>query len=219
MKKKITGPERRYLPFEQEMRAVGEDGSMIIEGYPIVYNVYADLWGFREIIRPGAATEVLKKADELVLWDHESSKPMARRKNKTLEVQEDDHWVSIRADVSKTVWGRDGYEAVQNKVTDKMSFAFTVDEEGEKWRTDTVGGKKVLTREIIAFSGLFDYSPVSYPAYKKTSVDARSRKLALQHKPEPAAAGEGGAAAPVEVVEGQNRIAQERIEKSYYLKE
>jgi len=45
MKKKITGPERRYLPFTQEMRVIDEDEKMIIEGYPIVYDVYADIWG------------------------------------------------------------------------------------------------------------------------------------------------------------------------------
>ena len=116
----MTNTERRYLPFGQEMRAVDEDGKMIIEGYPIVYDVYADIWGFREIIRPGAATKALKTANELVLWDHESSKPMARRKNGTLEVKEDDHGVFIRADVSGTRWGRDGYESVKNGITEEM---------------------------------------------------------------------------------------------------
>ena len=211
--KSLDGPERRYLPFAQEMRALEEeDGKMIIEGYPIVYNVYADIWGFREIIRKGAATKVLETADEIVLWDHESSKPMARRSNKTLEVKEDDHGVHIRADVSKTVWGRNGYESVKNKVTDKMSFAFTVGD-GDKWHTDKVGDKKVLTREIIEFAHLYDYSPVSYPAYKQTSVNARSKKLAFYHRPDPATVGEGGATAPQDVVEAGIEIAQTRVKR------
>ncbi|HET6456947.1 MAG TPA: HK97 family phage prohead protease, partial [Armatimonadota bacterium] len=104
--------ERRIVPFEGQMRASGDDGSMIIEGYAIVYEKYAPLWGFREIIRPGAATEALKRSDELVLWDHESSQPMARRSAGTLEVSEDEKGVFIKADVSKTRWGRDGYEAI-----------------------------------------------------------------------------------------------------------
>lgn len=169
-------PERRYMPFSQEMRVVEEEGKMIIEGYPIVYNVYAPIWNFREIIRRGAATEALKTADEIVLWDHESSKPMARRSNGTLKVKEDDHGVFIRADVSKTVWGRDGYEAIKNKVINKMSFAFDVDSDGEKWHTDGIEGVKVSTREIIEFAHLYDYSPVSYPVYKQTTVNARGAR-------------------------------------------
>jgi len=207
--KSLDGPERRYLPFAQEMRAVDEDGKMIIEGYPIVYEVYAPIWGFREIIRKGAATKALKEADELVLWDHESSQPMARRSAGTLEVKEDDHGVFIRADVSKTVWGRNGYESIKNKVTDRMSFAFDVKD--DDWHTDEVEGVKIHTREIIEFANLYDYSPVSYPAYKQTSIDARELKLALRHRPEPEASGdEAGAAAQEVRKEARANIEQRR---------
>ena len=120
---------------------------------------------------------------------------MARRSNGTLEVKEDDRGVFIRADVSKTIWGRNGYEAIKNKVIDKMSFAFDVDPDGEKWRIDEVEGVKIETREIIQFDHIYDYSPVSYPAYKQTIVDARSKELALRNKPDLGALGEAGAAA------------------------
>jgi len=208
--KGLDEPERRYLPFGQEMRAVEEDGKMIIEGYAMVYNVYAPIWWFREIIRPGAATEALKTADEFVLWDHESSQPMARRSNDSLEVKEDDHGVHIRADVSKTFWGRNGYESVKNKVTDKMSFCFDLYREGEKWHTDEVEGVKIETREIIEFAHLYDYSPVSYPAYKQTSLDARGRVIALSHRPDLEASSEGGAAAPQEVIAEWRALIEQR---------
>jgi len=76
------------------------------------------------------------------------------------------------------------------------------------WHTDEVEGAKIQTREVIEFAGLYDYSPVSYPAYKQTNVDARSRKLAFQHRPVPEA--------PEEVVGASNEIAQERIKRSLY---
>ncbi|HUT87826.1 MAG TPA: HK97 family phage prohead protease, partial [Candidatus Heimdallarchaeota archaeon] len=160
------GAERRFRAFDGEMRAVeSDDGAMIIEGYPIVYETYADLWGFREIIRKGAATEALKRSDELVLWDHESSQPMARRGAGTLEVTENDHGVFIRADVSKTKWGRDGYEAIAAGVINRMSFAFSV--EKDKWTIeDDEDEERVETREVLSFDQLYDYSPVSYPAYE-----------------------------------------------------
>lgn len=181
--------ERRIVPFAGEMRtASGEDGTMIIEGYPIIYEVYAPLWGFREIIRKGAATEALKRSDELVLWDHESSQPMARRSAGTLEVTEDEHGVFIRADVNKTVWGRNGYEAIQNNVINRMSFAF--DTEKDNWFWEEIEGVRIETREILSFGILYDYSPVSYPAYKETVVMARCKDLALRHRPDPGAPGE-----------------------------
>lgn len=165
---------------------------MVIEGYPIVYEKYAPLWGFREIIRRGAATEALKVSDELVLWDHESSQPMARRSAGTLEVKEDGNGVFIRADVSKTVWGRNGYEAIKNNLINRMSFAF--DTAKDNWFWEEVGGVRIETREILQFAKLFDYSPVSYPAYEETMVMARCKNLALRNRPEPGTLGDGGRA-------------------------
>jgi len=148
--------ERRFIPIEN-MRAVkNDDGKMIIEGYPIVYNTYADLWGFREIIRPGASTEALKRSDEIVLWNHESGHPMARKSNGTLEVKEDEKGVFIRADVSKTRSGRDGYEAIENGITDKMSFAFDIANDGENWIQEAVAGVHVRVREPTQFLELYD---------------------------------------------------------------
>jgi hypothetical protein len=203
-------PERRYFPFEQTMRASEEDGKLIIEGYAIVYNQYAPIFSFREIIRPGAATEVLKSADELVLWDHESSQPMARRSAGTLEVKEDEKGVFIRADVSKTVWGRNGHEAIKNKVITKMSFAFDLNGGLDKWSKEEIEGVLIETREILAFGHLYDYSPVSYPAYQQTSVSARALELATRNRPEPGD-GEGGAGALEEARAGQAAIVRERI--------
>jgi len=185
----LQDAERRFRPFAGEMRAIEEEGAMIIEGYPIIYEQYAPLWGFREIIRAGAATEALKRSDELVLWDHESSQPMARRSAGTLEVKEDEKGVFIRADVSKTVWGRDGYEAIAAEVINRMSFAF--DTEKDNWFFEEIEGVKIETREILSFGTLYDYSPVSYPAYKETVVMARCKDLALRYRPEPGAPGDG----------------------------
>jgi HK97 family phage prohead protease len=171
-----------------------EDRKMIIEGYPIVYEKYANLWWFREIIRKGAATEALKRSDELVLWNHETGQPMAAKKNGTLEVKEDERGVFIRADVSKTVWGRDGYEAIQNGIIDKMSFAFEIARNGDNWYWEDFDGVEIEVREIKRFQEIFDYSPVSYPAYKDTKVIAKSKTLALRNRPEPGAPGEDNTA-------------------------
>jgi HK97 family phage prohead protease len=188
----MTG-ERRFVPIEQIEARAADDGTLIIEGYPIVYETYAMLWGFREIIHKGAATKALARSDELVLWDHASSMPMARRSNGTLHVDEDDHGVHIVANVSRTVWGREGHEAIKNGVIDKMSFAFDIS--SDRWTLDEVDGSKIETRHIDSFLELYDYSPVAYPAYKDTEVQARSRELAMRFKPDLGAPGDEAAAA------------------------
>ena len=194
-KEDVHEPERRFISIQNMETREEEDGRLFIEGYPIVYEVYAPLWWFREIIRKGAATEALKTSDEMVLWDHESSQPMARRSNGSLEVKEDEKGIFIRADVSKSIWGRNGYEAIKNGIIDKMSFAFDVDLDGVRWSVDEIEGVKIETREILRFANIYDYSPVSYPAYKQTIVSARCKELALRDRPEPEASGEAGAAA------------------------
>ncbi len=185
--------ERRFVPFAGEMRALKkDDGGMLIEGYPIVYGRYANLWGFKEIILAGAATEALERSSELVLWNHATDQPMAARKNGTLEVKEDEHGVWIRAEVSKTFWGRNGYEAIQNGLVDKMSFAFDI--ESDSWSWKDFDGVKIEVREIKKLAMIYDYSAVTFPAYEDTEVTARGRRLALRNRSEPGAPGEASTA-------------------------
>jgi len=202
--------ERRYLPIQEMRASKTDDGKMVIEGYPIVYEKYANLWGFKEIIRKGAATEALNRSDEMVLWDHETDQPMARKKNGTLEVKEDEKGVFIKADVSKTVWGRNGYEAILNGIVDKMSFAFNIARAGDNWYWGEFEGVKIEVREIIKLEEIFDYSPVSYPAYKQTVVNARSKELALRNRPDPEVSGEAGAVAPEILKESRDNIRRMR---------
>jgi len=202
--------ERRYLPIQEIRASKTDDGKMIIEGYPIVYEKYANIWGFKEIIRQGAATEALKRSDELVLWNHEVDQPMAARKNGTLEVREDDKGVFIRADVSKSVWGRDGYEAIENGIIDKMSFAFDIARGGDNWFWEEIDSIEFEIREIIKFQELYDYSPVSYPAYNDTEVVARSKALAMRNRTEPEASGKDNTAVLEVLKDARDNIKQRR---------
>ena len=175
--------ERRYFPIQEMRFSKGDDGEMIIEGYPIVYEKYANLWGFKEIIRKGATKKALEISDEMVLWNHETDQPMAAKKNDTLEARDTDKGVFIRADVSRTFWGRNGYEAIANELVDKMSFAFTIGRNGENWIVEKIAGVDIEVREILEFEEIFDYSPVTYPAYEQTELIARSKALALRSRP------------------------------------
>ncbi len=207
-----TGIERRYYPIHEMRVSKGDDGEMIIEGYPIVYEKYADLWGFKEIIRKGAAREALKISNEFVLWNHLSEQPMAGKTNGTLEAKEDDKGVFIRADVSKTVWGRNGYEAIAAELVDKMSFSFIISrKKGEIWTVEEFDGVEWDVREILKYEEIYDYAPVTYPAYEDTEVIARSKQLALRNKPESEASDEEASGTPLEIYEeARDNIAQRR---------
>lgn len=167
--------ERRFITVE--MRA-SEGEEMIIEGYPIVYDQETDIGWFREKIAQGAATNALARSDEFVLFNHNADIPLARRANGTLTATEDDRGVFIRADLSKSDRGPGIYRDVKSGLINKMSFAFTVAR--QTWIEEK--DQKDL-RVVDEFEQLYDYSPVTYPAYQQTSVQARSAETIFQdHK-------------------------------------
>lgn len=159
--------ERRFMTVE--VRA--SDQEMIVEGRAIVYDKETDLGWFRESVAKGASTEALTRCDAFLLFNHDPNQPLARIKNGTLTASEDDEGVTIRADLSKSAMGPDVYKNVKSGLIDKMSFAFTVEE--EKWVINE-DRKKTDLRVITKFRDLFDFSPVTYPAYKATELQARS---------------------------------------------
>ncbi len=179
--------ERRYLPADGLEIRSEEDGKLIVEGYPIVFNERTVLYpGFAEIIMPGAASDALSEGRTVLYWNHNTDQPMAAMKNGTLEAHEDENGVFMRAEVSGSEWGRMGHEAIKSGLVDQMSFGFFVERDGQEWSTETdkETGAVVDVRSITKFSAIPDFSPVSQPAYPTTEIQARSKDLALQDKPE-----------------------------------
>jgi len=162
------GIERRFIDIK-EIRAEGE--GMIVEGYPIVFDVETVVGGwFREKVSKGAATPAFARSDEIFLFNHDSNIPLARKSNGTLEVSEDDHGVKIKADLSRSSAGPGVYNDIKNGLITGMSFAFQI--EREEW---TNGDETTLDmRDIKEFKQIFDYSPVTYPQYSQTEIQARS---------------------------------------------
>jgi phage head maturation protease len=99
--------------------------------------------------------------------------------------KEDEHGVWMRAEVSGTIWGREGYEAIDSGIVAEMSFGFRVSREGQEWiEEENEDGSILDIRKIKKFSDLPDFSPVSEPAYPTTEVYARSKELICRDKPE-----------------------------------
>jgi len=92
--------------------------------------------------------------------------PLARTKNGTLTLTEDDRGLYMDATIADTSEGRDLYKLVERGDVDQMSFAFRVIR--QKWSDDR--SQRVLTEVSLADG---DVSVVTYPAYPTTSVEAR----------------------------------------------
>lgn len=153
-----------------------ENDEMIIEGYAIVWNqktlIGDEEYGFTESIDRNSLDKANLK-DVALRYNHlDSVVILARTRNKSLELKEDDKGLFIRAKLQNNVQSHiDAYNVVQSGLVDKMSFAFNV----TKQEIDRSG--KLPHRTITGIGRLFDVSIVDFPAYEGTSVYARSLEL------------------------------------------
>ena len=74
--------------------------------------------------------------------------------------------MKVRADLSSSRESRELFEEIKAGLIDKMSFAFTVNEESYD--------KATRTRRITGIKRLYDVAAVDIPAYNSTSIMARS---------------------------------------------
>lgn len=173
--RKVEGAEVRSKKDIIEKRAY--DGEMkaiegrTVEGYASVFNSMSeDLGGFREIILPGAFSNVLNN-DVRALYNHDTNYLLARTTSGTLELKEDDKGLYYRFEMPNTSYGNDMLELFRRGDLSQSSFGFTV--EKDSWRMEN--GQHI--RYIESVGSLFDVSPVVYPAYAAASSGLRSADL------------------------------------------
>jgi HK97 family phage prohead protease len=169
------------LPLERRAKA-GGDGA--IEGYAAVFNEYSEQlggpYGFVEIIEPGFFDSVL--ADDVrALWQHDPNYVLGRVKNNTLTIAQDETGLTFRAQPPVTppdaaTWAQDALIAIRRGDVDQVSFTFEVKDGGDEWYM--LGDKVVRRLKAGGCARLYDVSPVTFAAYPRTSVQARSIELA-----------------------------------------
>lgn len=169
---KVDGAEVRSLnevveqrAYDGEIKAAAE--SRTVEGYASVFNSMSEDLGFREVILPGAFSNVLDN-DVRALYNHDSNYLLARTTSGTLELKEDDKGLYYRFEMPNTSYGNDMLELFRRGDLTQSSFGFTV--EKDNWRMED--GQQV--RYIERVGSLFDVSPVVYPAYSQASSGLRS---------------------------------------------
>jgi len=153
--------ERRYFK-DMELRLVDGEDENVITGYAAVFDKYSeDLGWFKEKIKKGAFSKTIKENDIRALINHNPDLIIGRTKNKTLKLWEDDKGLGFEVKLPDTSYAKDLKESIKRKDITQNSFGFQMIK--DEWSKD---GKKRLLKEVK----LFDISPVTFPAYKQTSV-------------------------------------------------
>mgnify|MGYP003662876664 FL=1 len=154
--------ERRDFDIE-ELEVRDTAGGQTIRGLALPFNRNsADLGGFIERIDPGAIT--LDGTDIVMLWQHDSADPITRQSSGLeLEVRKSGLWFEAQA----TDFSERQLDLLQRGVVKNMSFGFVTIE--DEWQQES----KPVVRTLKEIE-LREISPVTWPAYKQTSVAVRS---------------------------------------------
>jgi len=163
---KMKEIERRTFTVRNIETREADDGAMRLSGYAAVFNDSSVPLPFSERIAPGAFRKTLSETPDVRLLINHEGLPLARTKNGTLELSEDEVGLRFDADLPDTTEARDLWTLIQRGDVDQMSFAFRVIR--QKWNADRT--ERTLTEVSLADG---DVSVVTYPAYPTTTVEAR----------------------------------------------
>lgn len=159
-------------------RDQSDDASPLV-GYAAVFDSWTTLyktkdWEVREVIRPGAFRNALAESQDVrALFNHHPDNLLARTVSGTLRLREDDRGLHVDFDPSEDELGRRVRGLIGRGDLSQMSFAFIPREGGESLKIHRVGGVEFWDTEITDVD-LYDVAPVTYPAYKDTSIGMRA---------------------------------------------
>lgn len=188
-----------------------EDRGPMITGHAAVFNQESDrLYGFVEIVEPGAFTKTLKESDTRALWQHDPKYVLGRRANGTLRVTEDKTGLAFEIDPPPTAWAADALVSIDRGDVNQASFQFrTIRDTWDK----PEGGQ--VTRRLIEVE-LIEISPVTFPAYPQTTAQVRAIVLQMSDDPtlappeagHPGATGESDRQVPIDIQRRRLDVAE-----------
>lgn len=158
----------RPFPIQTRGAEDADGAARYVEDYAARFNsptVLFELDGtaYWEVIAPGAF-DGADMEDVIFNYNH-TGNVIARTRNGTLELTTDEDGLHMRARVDGTAAGRQLYEEISGGYVDRMSFAFTIQEESY----DSVDHLWTIQK----VKRLYDVSAVDIPAYDDTSIAAR----------------------------------------------
>ena len=157
---------REYRSFQLDASAEDDNG-YTVEGYATTFGTAYEMGrGYFERIDPHALDDA-DMSDIIFQLNHQGT-VLARQRNRTLEVECDQHGIRVRADLGGSQAGRDLHESIKNGLIDRMSWGFTVADDG--WEYDAETRTSTITKVVK----VYDVSAVSIPANDGTEIHARS---------------------------------------------
>lgn len=172
--------DKEIRMFNFEVRAEDTDRGHTITGRPIVFGQMTDLGWYDEVIERGALDETDLKDVRLLVNHNVDMIPLARSRNNTenstMRLMPDENGLGIRADLDteNNADAKSLFSAVSRGDIDGMSFMFTV--EKDSWDDPD---SEHPTRHILSIRRVFEVSAVNFPAYSRTSIQARGLSNAL----------------------------------------
>lgn len=160
-----------------------DENSRRIEGYAIRFNEQSADLGFFETIEPSAISEeFLRQQDVIALFDHNRERGILARYNKgvgnlNLELRKDGLFYSF--DALPTALGDEVLAYIRSGIIGGSSFAFAVDDDGDRWERRNDGK---LYRTITKIAWLGDVSCVINPAYPTSTCSCRSLDKFLEEE-------------------------------------
>lgn len=146
----------------------GDDGKQRLIG-KIPYNSKSEFMGFYEYISPTAFNKTLSDgADVKALWNHDTAKVLARVKNGSLILRNQDDGLYCEALLPDTSYARDAFSLVKDNYVQTMSFGFTPIQE----KVEIENGSEVRYLTEVKLSEISFGVP--FPAYESTDSVARS---------------------------------------------
>lgn len=123
---------------------------------------------FRETIAPGVFAKAIGSASRIdFLSQHDKTQILSTTDNKSLQLQETEKGLEMRADISSTTWGKDTFQLIKDGIVKGMSFGMRVSD--DNW---SMGSDGIPMRTINGIN-LFEISAVRNPAYKSSEIEAR----------------------------------------------
>ena len=174
--------EIRAFTFEARAQEDEAHGTYV-EGLPIVYDSWANLGWYDEIIDRGALDDTDLRDVRFLVNHNTDMIPLARSRNNnensTMQMSIDDGVgmkIRVNLDIENNAEAKALYSAIDRGDISGMSFMFTVD--GDRWEDESSEHPK---RHIERISKVFEVSAVTFPAYEATNISARGLSDALDN--------------------------------------
>lgn len=165
--------EQRILKMK-DAKIREEGGKRYLEGYFVVFGETYQVWdGWIETVERGAFARYLATGEDVkVLWNHDSNIVLGSTGNETASLREDETGLFGSVEINENdLEAVSAYARVDRGDVNGCSFGFEIARQEEWWDDEGIYHTK-----ITEVDPLYEVSPCTFPAYKATSISARTKE-------------------------------------------